>query len=71
MLCVNESQELHDLGGKIWRDERSAAEPVRTHASEFGLEGFTVDKVIMNTGPIARIPALVLHALSTSDEVVS
>ena len=61
----NEAQAIRDLGGEMWlivRDVEVAAETL-SHASEGGLDGFTFDKYVFNTGTLEELDAAVDMAL--------
>lgn len=60
---ANEAQWVRERGGVIWRVERSAAVPVRAHASEAEIYHIHADRVIDNNGDFAALGAVVAEAL--------
>jgi hypothetical protein len=51
----NEAAMIRDLGGELWRIERSGVSYDGSHGSEGGLEDITPDRVIVNDGTIDQL----------------
>lgn len=53
----NEADAIRDLGGEIWRIERSGVEAVNAHVSERALDDYTFDATITNAGTLEDLYA--------------
>ena len=60
---ANEAQWVRERGGVIWRVERSAAVPVRAHASEAEIYHIHADAVVDNNGSIDALQLQVSQLL--------
>lgn len=61
---ANEAQWVRERGGVIWRVERSAAVPVRAHASEAEIYHIHADAVVDNNGSIDDLQLQVSQLLN-------
>lgn len=59
----NEAQWVRNHDGVVWRIERPGTEPVRSHASEQGVDAIKADVVIFNVGTVGELYNQVMAAL--------
>jgi hypothetical protein len=60
----NEADWIRQRGGVVWRIERPGIEPVRTHASESGIDEIVPERVIRNSGTLDDLASEVERAVS-------
>jgi len=60
---ANEAAWVRHQGGVIWRVHRDAAQPVREHVSESGVDDITPDLTVHNNGTLGELDAAVRDAL--------
>lgn len=53
----NEAHLIRDLGGEVWRVERSSVIRTTAHSSEGSLDDFTFDRRIVNDGTLLELYA--------------
>lgn len=61
----NEAQWVRNHGGVVWRIERPGTEPVRSHASEQGVDAITAQLTIFNVGNLGDLYNQVMAALDS------
>jgi len=60
---ANEAAWVRHHGGVIWRVHRDAAQPVREHVSESGVDDIAPDLTVHNNGTLDELDAAVRDAL--------
>lgn len=51
----NEAERIQDMGGSVWRIDRTGTRPVNPHASETALDEWVYDYVVFNTGTLDNL----------------